>query len=708
MHLQATMMDNESENGRPLRPLLPAVRLKPANSHGPPNLSGALTRKAAQNRAACSACRQRKSRCTGTRPKCLSCTTRELECIYDTATKDETRVQALKRKLTQFRDNETICQQIFDILQTRSSAEADEVFRRIRGGADPGSILRLIRGGDLLLQLTLAPEARYRYEFPYRRAMPAFLLRQDNPYLKSLVYEFSLDPCTAPQNSLLPTDYQYIRHPDLYLKPYHAAEIYDPLLESVKPSEWTNVSSNDMQMRKLLGAYFLNEYQSLTCFHKDYFLEGMATGRSRFCSRLLVNAVLAVSALCYREIPNRYECWNPRTLGYQFLAEAKRLWELEAGRSRLTTIQAGVLLNIVHNMNCKDTIGWAYTKKAVDMALGMGLFNTETKVQSKRESDARDFTAWALFSFQSLHCSLLFEPTLIAEAPKVPLPDPATEPEWYGEVWLRYPSSHKPCPSLFGELFKARCEVRVIMNDIVARYFGRPGYIEDKAAPISDRSTINEVNFFHNRLCNWYQNLPESLSPKKIVLPSQLMLHLSYQNVLINIHEPFANMASDEYWSSPKQISEIARGHFETLVRLYYLRHGFEAADLFLIQPLSLLALKSVTNLGGSTHSGDLSSVRSTLILAAKGLYDQGRSFYVAQTALRLLRENMKPEDVKLLDQIPEVKDAQEMIDSIQAWEVQSRWAPGVMSITDNPDGQRINQLVVRHPYSDDLDTDYE
>lgn len=106
--------------------------------------------------------------------------------------------------------------------------------------------------------------------------------------------------------------------------------------------------------------------------------------------------------MSYNGARSRHEYWTPNTLGYRFLTEAKRLWELEMEmeRSRLTTVQAGVLLNIAHSMSGRDIIGWSYTVRAAEIAHTMGLFTSEKAVKSMTMRRARDFTAWALFSYQ--------------------------------------------------------------------------------------------------------------------------------------------------------------------------------------------------------------------------------------------------------------------------------------------------------------------
>jgi hypothetical protein len=63
------------------------------------------------------------------------------------------------------------------------------------------------------------------------------------------------------------------------------------------PSKWTSISSNDQLLPKLLEAYFLYDYPWFAAFHKDYFLVDMNNDSTRFCSSLLVNAILAAACV---------------------------------------------------------------------------------------------------------------------------------------------------------------------------------------------------------------------------------------------------------------------------------------------------------------------------------------------------------------------------------------------------------------------------
>lgn len=237
---------------------------------------------------------------------------RGTKCKFETNAA-ETHTQALKRKYNELQDRQYEQEQILDILRVRPEKDAIEILKRMRQGMDTATILRHVTVGNIMLQLSLVPEARYRYEFPYMDEMPSFLTRRENPYLDSEMYGYALRtpavpsqsqalPPTATRGSLSPSpepDSDLEKQLAPYWKPYHAVEMIDPYLDEVRPSRWTNVSSDDGLMRKLLQAFFLYESSWLAPIHKDYFLRDMAKGWHQFCSPLLVNALLAYACVSF-------------------------------------------------------------------------------------------------------------------------------------------------------------------------------------------------------------------------------------------------------------------------------------------------------------------------------------------------------------------------------------------------------------------------
>ncbi|GAB0134298.1 hypothetical protein EsDP_00002676 [Epichloe bromicola] len=591
---------------------------------------------------------------------------------------------ALKRKLNEMQDDQNTYTEIFEALRCRPEKEAMDILHRIRSGIDPRAILSRIKEGDLLLQVSLKAETRHRYVFPYSTEMPAYLRRSSTAYLRSLLYEWSMDDSAE---SLQAMANMSSEGHSPYTKPYHSAGVVDPLLGSAKPSEWTTVSADDAMMRKMLQVYFLNEYTWLNCFQKDYFLADMAAGRSRFCSALLVNALLASASMSYNGARSRHEYWSPNTLGYRFLTEAKRLWELEMEmeRSRLTTVQAGVLLNIAHSMSGRDIIGWSYTVRAAEIAHTLGIFTSEKAVKSMTMRRARDFTAWAFFSYQILHAYVFQDTPELAHPPKAPLPDPSHDPAWFGEVWLRYPGDRMVYPTHFALQFKATVELRLIMHEICIQCFG------DTMPSVVSQDKMSTI---YAQLCDWYQKLPLPLQAENIALPSQIMLHMSYHSVLSGtfsaIQSPLLLVNAGE--SSTKEVVANADDSLELLIRLYYLRHGFEVGEKFLPSILSQLALRSLNALRKRESPSDVEAVKSTLVLAVKGLRDQGESFYLCQVLLRLLKSKMGSGELRLLSQEAELDDAADWQER-QMKEVRGRWPPFI-GVVDDPEAFRLSNLV--------------
>jgi hypothetical protein len=100
--------------------------------------------------------------------------------------------------------------------------------------------------------------------------------------------------------------------------------------------------------------------------------------------------------------------------------------------------------------------------------------------------------------------------------------------------------------------------------------------------------------------------------------------------------------------------------NLETVLRLYYLRHGFVRGDSFLGHPLNLLALTSLRQLLNTTttttssfpSNPDLATTRATLILAAKGIYDQGRNYFINHAVLRLIKQKMGEVEREMLGRV--------------------------------------------------------
>lgn len=191
-------------------------------------------------------------------------------------------------------------------MKSVSEQDANDILVRLRSGADIETLVSHVTNGDLLLQLSVAPETRLRYDFPYDKKMPANLLMRDNAYLQSPIYDpESVYPSSGPLSIPLHADTSGEQNTSveiIYLRPFHAAEVVDTRLADLDISAWTTVCDNNELMRSLLRRWLQCEYHFTAAFQIDLFLEDLMAVREDYCSSLLVNIMLGYA--CVRFFPH--------------------------------------------------------------------------------------------------------------------------------------------------------------------------------------------------------------------------------------------------------------------------------------------------------------------------------------------------------------------------------------------------------------------
>ncbi|KAI0161186.1 hypothetical protein GGR52DRAFT_164583 [Hypoxylon sp. FL1284] len=666
---------------QPLRPLLP-------NSPKSPRVEALSQTQHRTKRvaipAACEACRKRKSKCSAERPRCSVCVERQTPCEYTTLP-TETHLRAQKRKLT---DLEIRCQaheDLLGILRSRPDNETSQVLQRLRMGEDVQAIVRAVHDGDLLLQLSLKPDFRFRYEFPYIREMPPHLDGPQNPYLQSILYEKT--GVVSSQPSVYIDTLRDIEDESqkIYLVPNHTAELVDPRIASANVSSWTKVSSDNPMLRVLLQIYFVFEFTFHPFFHKDLFLEDMLAGSGLFCSPLLVNAVLGAAWHGYSRIKNRAAYWLPDNLGYRFLAEARRLFDLEQRNPAITTVQAGAIIHLTSIINGVDDISWMYIDTSIQIAQSISLLSPNAE-ESREWQLAASATAWSLFNWQALAAFHTFQPPILKDPPARPLPEVDDAAEYYGEIWVKYPLGRQPIPMLNGLVFRAVSGFRVIMNEITISSFASPKSFS--------RMSLDTAIGYRSRLLAWYGNLPEPLRARNIALPSHLKIHIHYHVLLIALFEPFVQMGYIHTEANPNTIVGQSKACFETLMRVYYQRHGFESLDVTLVQFLHLLgfsALKDFSSAEKGTAARE--AIRSTLMLCAKGLWEQGQNYYLSEAIFHMFMQSMRLEEALLLREIVEIEDYDGRLDHMTQ-EIRSQWPVGTFSMIGEDRNRTLKHFI--------------
>lgn len=145
------------------RPGEPVMAHEESESTPQQSSSSSTKKKRAQTRIACSSCRRRKSKCDGGRPVCTLCAAAgHRQCEYD-GDPDLTRTAALRKKHDELQRRNELFNELFHALLQRPEDESIEIIRWMRRTklvADLEELVRLIRHGDLLVQLSATGPAK--------------------------------------------------------------------------------------------------------------------------------------------------------------------------------------------------------------------------------------------------------------------------------------------------------------------------------------------------------------------------------------------------------------------------------------------------------------------------------------------------------------------------------------------------------------------
>ena len=176
-------------------------------------------------------------------------------------------------------------------------------------------------------------------------------------------------------------------------------------VRNIIPSEaWTEVTRDAALVGHLMGLYFCWQHPVFVLLSKECFLHDMSKGRTKYCSPLLVNALLSVACGLSDRPEFRTDPDDPKTAGDSFHAEAKRLL-FEDEHSSLTTVQALALMGL-REVSCgRDSSGFHLMGRCMRMAIELGLHLTsvssEDAALSPTEIEVRKITFWGCFALDT-------------------------------------------------------------------------------------------------------------------------------------------------------------------------------------------------------------------------------------------------------------------------------------------------------------------
>lgn len=177
-------------------------------------------------------------------------------------------------------------------------------------------------------------------------------------------------------------------------------QVLSPLNDPEMPSpssSWTSITSDINLVQHLLALYFCWEYPTFASLSKEHFLRDFQDGRHRYCSPILINALLALGCRFSTQPMTRANPNDPYSSGDHFFKESQRLFHQETDHHTLTTIQALGIMSIREASCGRDSESWYYAGQSIRLAIEMGLH----RIQDEGDEDelaVQAATFWGAFA----------------------------------------------------------------------------------------------------------------------------------------------------------------------------------------------------------------------------------------------------------------------------------------------------------------------
>ncbi|KAL7809059.1 N-terminal fungal transcription regulatory domain-containing protein [Trichoderma gracile] len=442
---------------------------------------------------ACNACRRKKTRCDGKRPVCSACEHTPNSCTY----RDEAGLSE---------ESQSLLQEVFRTLNALPDDQVLERVRSLKKEIDPLAILASLRGRGAAQQPNAAIEMTLMSD-----AFQTMELGPQFPNVYPIIPNLGMD-------TLEEATYQQLIHAkkDSDAEPMqgvseaatgHSKSLCDSRLSNLNISHWTNVSISNEYAARAISLYLETDHPLLGFFEPNQFVSDLTTGKTDYCSRLLVNALLYWSCQLYcAQDP------ESGSLALGFCSEAESIWEEQRSVNSLLNLVALQFMSLGYLGQGRDHVVLTYLNEASEMAVHMGLLGVagnhkqeEIRNLPEPARSAHLYAAWGSFNWIT-HMSLFYrQPGL--QCPKAPprLPIPGNQENHESDSDSSGTSSQaEPDPPYMGGVFPYICQFWSILHELALLYRHR--------GPLKgDRRTLCFAEFKFRELLAWSNRLPRRL-----------------------------------------------------------------------------------------------------------------------------------------------------------------------------------------------------
>ncbi|SPQ19178.1 58716754-bab3-402c-a9b1-468d22b5aba9 [Thermothielavioides terrestris] len=331
----------------------------------------------------------------------------------------------------------------------------------------------------------------------------------------------------------------------------------------VPPGTWTTITGDSRLVQHLLALYFCWEYPTFASLSKEHFLKDFMEGRPRFCSSILVNALLALGCRFSSQPNTRSNPDDPHTSGNHFFKECQRLFYLEQDHHKLTTIQALGIMSIREASCGRDSESWYYAGQSIRLAIEMGLHQLQNDGKDDDESAVQAATFWGAFALDhawSLATGSLPQCSCFSRLP----PKPAIIDDIEASLWIPYTDDGAPLqrsceqPSNVRSVYKCFCELSELVHQSLYILYS-PG------RPLTSKDLLN----IYTQYLNWYDKIPEVLRLGHNFTPAVLFAHMYYHFAILLLFRPLIKLRIIGSSISPRDVCWQAADAITGLLRSY-------------------------------------------------------------------------------------------------------------------------------------------
>lgn len=373
----------------------------------------------------------------------------------------------------------------------------------------------------------------------------------------------------------------------------------------VAPCAWTKVTDDSRLVEQLLALYFCWEYPTFASLSKEHFLKDFQDGRTRYCSSILVNALLALGCRFSSKPEARAREDDPRSSGDHFFAEALRLLRLEKDQHTLTTIQALGIMSIREASCGRDSESWYYSGQSIKLAIEMGLHRITGDGADDDEMAVKSATFWGAISLDhawSLATGTLPQLTWTTRLP----PKPAIINDIEASRWFPFtddgtqlPQTHVQ-PSNVRSVYKCFCELTELVHETLYILY-TPGR----------RLMSRDIVKLYTKYLGWYDNIPEVLRLGHNFVPSVLFAHMYYHFAILLLFRPFLKLRMVGSHILPRDVCSQAADAIQNLTRSYDRLYTLRRTPSFV--PYFVLTSAIMHLVIGATTPTDKTAAHSSL-----------------------------------------------------------------------------------------------